>query len=657
MSSAPAAVPLSVVSRSRSVRGFQHFPLLLLLAIVVFGIALRVHFFNPGLARTPDERTYTRQANVLLAQGTAGFRFLDREFADNPAVFSFQPSPTHAGYLVVLALFMRLTGDTSVLAGAHLSLVFDLASLLLLAFAAYRLRSPTVAIVATLFYAVLPFDLTVFRRTWQESLIALLSVAFLALGTGIARSHSGRRMAYLFAFTVLGVLALSTKPNCGIAYLLCAIGLTLHLLLTRDRGAAAVVACCAAIAVLVDVTVLAALFGSLSRYLTLERAFLHLSAINPYDMQFAAGPAWMYPAALFCVCPVVVLGALTGFAVTLRRALRARALADAGLPVGIALLCLLMMLLPLVAGRYNFRYAAPAYGPLCLLAGLGVEAILSMLHTVLAPLGRSVAWAIVGFAIAVAALHDLDTARDSFLVPELQDLALRPIYGVPPLPLSSGLPLDVSAQSGGQTGPSPTIEQEEEIVREHPTEDNRVNLSLAYIRAQEPGRAISLLSTLIAEDRSNVRAWNNLCVADTMQMHYNLAIAACHRALLLAPDFELAQNNLKWAEDEDRKAIAAVRAQEQIAPAFRDAASYLAEGLNDLDVGNYDQAIEAWRHVLRLDPANALAANDIGTAYMLRQQPELAIPWFQRAIAGDPNLQIASNNLAWARDELAKAGR
>ena len=116
-------------------------------------------------------------------------------------------------------------------------------------------------------------------------------------------------------------------------------------------------------------------------------------------------------------------------------------------------------------------------------------------------------------------------------------------------------------------------------------------------------------------------------------------------------------NNLRWAEDEDGKAITAVRAEEQIAPASRTATSYLDEGLNELHIGDYDQAIEAWQRALRLDPANALAANNIGTAYMFRQQPELAVPWFEKAIAGDPNLQIASNNLAWARDELAKAGR
>ena len=138
------------------------------------------------------------------------------------------------------------------------------------------------------------------------------------------------------------------------------------------------------------------------------------------------------------------------------------------------------------AQRYNFRYAAPAYGPLCLLAGIGIAAILPMLHKALAPLGRGVAWAILGFILAVAAWHDLATARELFLVPEIQDLALRPVYGVPALPLSSGLTLDVSAQSGGQAESVPSIEQEEAIVREHPAEDNRVNLSLRISVPRSP---------------------------------------------------------------------------------------------------------------------------------------------------------------------------
>jgi tetratricopeptide (TPR) repeat protein len=216
---------------------------------------------------------------------------------------------------------------------------------------------------------------------------------------------------------------------------------------------------------------------------------------------------------------------------------------------------------------------------------------------------------------------------------------------------------DVSAQRNSQSAPASSIPQWEETVRAHPTQENRINLSLAYINGGQPGRAISMLNMLVAEDARNVLAWNNLCVANTMQMDYKLAVAACHRALLLAPHFQLARNNLKWAEDEDRKAVAAVTAQEQIAPASRNADSYLAEGLNYLHIGNYGQAIQAWQRALKLDPSNALAANNIGTAYMLMQQPKLAVPWFEKATAMDSTLQIARNNLSWAREELAKAGR
>src|SRR5579859_2794780 len=126
---------------------------------------------------------------------------------------------------------------------------------------------------------------------------------------------------------------------------------------------------------------------------------------------------------------------------------------------------------------------------------------------------------------------------------------------------------NVSAESSSRSAPTQSIAQWEEEVREHPTEDNRINLSVAYINNHLPGRAISLLTVLVAEDGNSALAWNNLCVAHTMQMDYDLAIAACNRALRLAPDFQLARNNLKWAEDEDRKAIAAIAAQEQIAPA------------------------------------------------------------------------------------------
>ncbi len=103
--------------------------------------------------------------------------------------------------------------------------------------------------------------------------------------------------------------------------------------------------------------------------------------------------------------------------------------------------------------------------------------------------------------------------------------------------------------------------------------------------------------------------------------------------------------------------IKAISAQEQTDASKRDAAFYLTEGMNFLHVGNYDEAVHAWRRALDMDPRNAAAANDIGIAIMFQKHPAAAVPWFQKAIALDPTLQIAQNNLAWVRQEEAKAAK
>jgi tetratricopeptide (TPR) repeat protein len=208
-----------------------------------------------------------------------------------------------------------------------------------------------------------------------------------------------------------------------------------------------------------------------------------------------------------------------------------------------------------------------------------------------------------------------------------------------------------------QVAPPQTAASLEELVRTSPNDENRINLSLAYIRENQPGRAIPVLDAVVAGNSNSAPAWNNLCVANTMQMALNDAIEECNRALRIAPDFQLARNNLKWAEDEKRKVIVAITAREQTPPGSRDAASYLAEGLDNLHIGSYDQSIKAWQRTLSLDPRNAAATNNIGIAYMLKKQPAVAIPWFEKAISLDPTMQLAKNNLAWAKDEEAKAGK
>lgn len=195
----------------------------------------------------------------------------------------------------------------------------------------------------------------------------------------------------------------------------------------------------------------------------------------------------------------------------------------------------------------------------------------------------------------------------------------------------------------------------EQIARAQPTADNRLNLSLAYINANQPASAIPVLQALVAEDAANAKAWNNLCVAHTMQAEYNHAIDDCRHALTLDPGLQLAQNNLRWAEGQNQKALDAIAAADKTPPASRDANSYLAEGLDAMHAGNYDKALQLWQQALARDPHSATAANDIGVAYMMKHRPSDAIPWFNKAAALDPGLQLAKNNLAWANSELRSA--
>jgi len=413
---------------------------LLLVAIVLLGTSIRLYFFNPGIARSPDERTYTLQANVLLSQGYAGLTALGQDLLRDPVHVALAPSPSRVGYLTLLAAWMRLAGDTTPLAGAQFSLLCSLAALVLIAFIAVRALSPSAAVVATLLYAVFPFELTTYRRAWQDSFIALIALVVVAVALFIARTRPLRSGVGFVCFLILGVLSITTKENLGIYYMLCAAGLALHFILKRDRRSAILTACCATAAGIISLAIFASIFGGISGYIALEHAFIHYTHLGIYDLQFNNGPAWMYPAGFLRACPIQVLAALGGIAVAFFRVLRSRSVSRAGFGIGISLLSLCMIAMQFATTSYNFRYAAPIYGLMCLLGGMGIEAILPRLIHQLSPLGRPAALAILAFALAVAALRDFNYARDKFLLPGHQDLALRVVLGVAPLPVRPGYP-------------------------------------------------------------------------------------------------------------------------------------------------------------------------------------------------------------------------
>jgi Flp pilus assembly protein TadD len=113
--------------------------------------------------------------------------------------------------------------------------------------------------------------------------------------------------------------------------------------------------------------------------------------------------------------------------------------------------------------------------------------------------------------------------------------------------------------------------------------------------------------------------------------------------LSIDPGYELAKNNLKWAEDEIRPERDALAKMQKTSGAH-DSKYFVTQGVHLLAIGDYYEAIESWRRALSVDPRNAVAANDIGVAYMFRNEPVVATRWFRKAMEWDSNLSLARNN-------------
>ena len=218
-----------------------------------------------------------------------------------------------------------------------------------------------------------------------------------------------------------------------------------------------------------------------------------------------------------------------------------------------------------------------------------------------------------------------------------------------------------SASAGipnGQPAPGTQNEQNmaflEAAVMANPTPANRLNLTSIFIKANQPERALPILMSLVSEDKEDASAWNNLCVVNILRGFYTLASVDCNHAVALEPNNQLARNNLKWAEAEQKKEISALVSVQHTPPPSQEASSYIAQGLRLLKTGLTNAAIASFLRALEIDPANAIAANDIGDAYMLKKQPESALQWFLKASVLDPDLQLARNNMVWAIAEKAK---
>ena len=82
--------------------------------------------------------------------------------------------------------------------------------------------------------------------------------------------------------------------------------------------------------------------------------------------------------------------------------------------------------------------------------------------------------------------------------------------------------------------------------------------------------------------------------------------------------------------------------------------SYLLSACSDKEQGKHDQSIASYQKAIAINPDLALAHNNLGIAYGEQGKYDLAIKSYQKAIAIKPDYTKAHNNLGAAYVEQGK---
>jgi 4-amino-4-deoxy-L-arabinose transferase-like glycosyltransferase len=386
--------------------------------LVAVGVALRMANLDGVEFRSPDERNYTAEAGTLLRQGTAGFALLVDMHSRNPDL----PSPTRAGYLLLLSRTMQLTGHRDEMAGAELSCAASIVTILLLALIAWRHFTPMTAMAAAMLYAVSPMALMTARRAWEESVVEALALALIYISCQI--TAGSRHWGWVVLFALLGGVSIAVKEVSTASDALCFAWILIVLLVRHERRYAMLfVALCAGASVAV-VAWLAHLLGgfaaSVHQY-TLTAQFL---AGSPYSIAYEDGEPWRLLQALWIVSATATVFALVGLASALHW--RGGFTTRRQIALAIAIFTGSFMLIAVTEPHHlNLRYICPIFAPFYLLAGVGVNAALQWSRQHLAESESRPLVAVLIATLICGAGLDYVHFKTHFTTPEMQDLSIR----------------------------------------------------------------------------------------------------------------------------------------------------------------------------------------------------------------------------------------
>ena len=389
----------------------------LLLVVVLFGLGTFLRFINLNNVtwRTPDEKVYTWQARTWIKSGAPGLRSMVAEYKAD-ADTRLYPPPTRVGMIRLVAALLRASGRSDDGAGAVISCLASVGSLFMVALIAVRFAPPWAGAAAVLFYSVLPAELAVSRRTWTDALIELAVLLLIWLSCEITKENRKvpAGISWYPAFALISALALTVKESMPVPVTLCGIWILWYLVRRQEWKNAALFVAFTLTANLIALWWLADQVGSLSDFIGIVLGIPAVNATNPYALEYASGPPWLLLYAFWIVTPITSLLSLAGCCAAVRMRSQPLLLLTFFTTTYVAI----AMSMP---HWINLRYVGGAFGPFCILAGLGAWWLSSLAE------GKWQRWSAVA-AIAIVltgAFMDYQRFRLFFVEDEIGDLSIK----------------------------------------------------------------------------------------------------------------------------------------------------------------------------------------------------------------------------------------
>ncbi len=400
--------------------------------IIVFiaGVMIRVSNLSNVTSRSPDEMTYTAQAQKIMELGSNGFKLLIHEHAMDKSIWVFPP-PIRVGFTWLLVFVMKVTHDTGPMAGSYLSCFFSILSLVLIIVAGLRLFNPVVALSALLFLAFSPMDIAVARRSWQDALFGFIGLGIIYFTSEIIKAKDGRK--FFLPLVFLGSYSVLVKESGWVMYGLCGAWIFISLVL-KDKRYKEFLQLTGLVAVGIGIS-LSVLFYNTGGVAPVLQVLAHLKEglpTNEYAKVYQSGPWYEYIASFGVISPVAFLFCIISLVITALFSERDYPEIYTGIRSGRSLITGLITIMLvfiwstiIVAYLQNLRYVSPIYGIFYLLGGMGVWSCLSILKV---RTGKAVY--ITGVSLAVvfllfSAARDIGTFDRMFLRTGIKDVSVK----------------------------------------------------------------------------------------------------------------------------------------------------------------------------------------------------------------------------------------